>query len=134
MADQDSEIGQLLDDIDDLKNLSLCKTLIFKSIPYNSNNENSWNEKCPGCRNSRSLYQTSLVKLLSTLLKEPIKSPSNYLNYKKKGNHLAKTKSWDTEELKPASIKANQSDASRVFVSQIYSKALTIRRNEVLKL
>ena len=55
LADQDSEIRWLLDDIDDLKNLSLCKTLIFKNIPYNSNNENSWNERCPGCRNSRSL-------------------------------------------------------------------------------
>ena len=55
LADQDSEIRWLLDDIDDLKNLSLCKTLIFKNIPYNSNNENSWNEICPGCRNSRSL-------------------------------------------------------------------------------
>ena len=55
LADQDSEIRWLLDDIDDLKNLSLCKTLIFKNIPYNSNNENSWNERCSGCRNSRSL-------------------------------------------------------------------------------
>ena len=33
-----------LDDIDDFKNRSLRKTLIFKNIPYNSNNQNSWNE------------------------------------------------------------------------------------------
>ena len=48
LVDQDSEIRRLLDDIDDLKNQSLCKTLIFKDIvyaviPYNSNNENYWN-------------------------------------------------------------------------------------------
>ena len=48
LVDQDSEIRRLLDDIDDLKNQSLRKTLIFKDIvyaviPYNSNNENYWN-------------------------------------------------------------------------------------------
>ena len=48
LVDQDSEIRRLLDDIDDLKNQSLRKTLIFKNIvyaviPYNSNNENYWN-------------------------------------------------------------------------------------------
>ena len=42
LADQDNE--RLLDDIDDLKNRSLHKTLIFKNTPYNSNNENSWND------------------------------------------------------------------------------------------
>ena len=48
---------------------------------------------------------------------------------------MAKIKSWDTsEELKSAFIKANQSGTSRVFVSQMFSKALTIKRNEVLKL
>ena len=44
LADQDSEIRMFLDDIDDFKNRSLRKTLIFKNIPYNSNNQNSWNE------------------------------------------------------------------------------------------
>ena len=44
LADQDSEIRMFLDDIDDFKNRSLLKTLIFKNIPYNSNNQNSWNE------------------------------------------------------------------------------------------
>ena len=45
-----------------------------------------------------------------------------------------KLKSWDTsEELKSAFIKANQSGISRVFVSQMYLKALTIIRNEALK-
>ena len=39
LADQDSEIRRLLDDIDDLKNRSLGKLLIFRNIPYNSNSE-----------------------------------------------------------------------------------------------
>ena len=48
---------------------------------------------------------------------------------------MVKIKSWDTsQELKSVFIKANQSGTSRVFVSQMYSKALTIRRNEALKL
>ena len=47
---------------------------------------------------------------------------------------LAKIKSWNTsEKFKPAFIKANQSGTSRVFVSQMNSKALTIRRNQALK-
>ena len=48
---------------------------------------------------------------------------------------MVKIKSWDTsQELKSVFIKANQSGTSRVLVSQMYSKALTIRRNEALKL
>ena len=48
---------------------------------------------------------------------------------------MAKVKSWDTsEELNSAFIKANQSGTTKVFVSQMYSKRLTIRRNEALKL
>ena len=43
-TDQDIEIRRLLDDVDDLKNRSLRKSLTLKNIPYNSNNENSWNE------------------------------------------------------------------------------------------
>ena len=47
---------------------------------------------------------------------------------------VAKIKSWNTsEEFKSAFIKANQSSTSRVFVSKMYSKALTIRRNQLLK-
>ena len=44
LADQNSEIRRLLDDIDDFKNRSLRKILVFKNIPYNRNSENSWNE------------------------------------------------------------------------------------------
>ena len=40
LDDQDSEIRRLLDDTDDLKTWNLQKTLVFKNIPYNSNNEN----------------------------------------------------------------------------------------------
>ena len=40
LADQDSEIRRLLDDTDDLKAWNLHKTLVFKNIPYNNNNEN----------------------------------------------------------------------------------------------
>ena len=40
LADQDSEIRRLLDDTDDLKTWNLHKTLVFKNIPYNNNNEN----------------------------------------------------------------------------------------------
>ena len=47
---------------------------------------------------------------------------------------MAKIKSWDaSEELKSAFIKTSQSGTSRLFVSQMCSTALTIRRNEALK-
>ena len=46
---------------------------------------------------------------------------------------MAKIKSWETSEALKQ-IKANQSGTSSVFVSQMYSKAPTIRRNETLKL
>ena len=41
LADQDSEIRRLLDNIVDLKNWSFRKTLIFKNIPYNSSPRHS---------------------------------------------------------------------------------------------
>ena len=75
------------------------------------------------------------VNFIETAHQKPIESPELQKEREPLCPYLvAKIKSWDTEELKSASIKANQSDTSRVFVFQIYSKALTIRRNEVLKL
>ena len=70
LADQDSKIRRFLDDIDDLKNRSLRKTLIFKNIPYNGNSENSWNEtKMSWPQRQKKSYRTPLAKPLSTLLK-----------------------------------------------------------------
>ena len=41
---------------------------------------------------------------------------------------------WElSERVKPVIIQETQNDRSQVFVSQIYSKSLTFRRNEVLK-
>ena len=130
LADQDSEIRRLLDDIDDLRNQSLCKTLILKNIPYNSNSENSWNE-------TKNVLAAEITKVLLNTTSEVA------VNFIEGAHHItsttkregppylvAKIKSWDTsEELKSVFIKANQSGTSRVFVSQMYLKALTIRRN-----
>ena len=48
--------------------------------------------------------------------------------------HVVKITNWDmSEKVKSAIIKANQESKSAVFVSQIYSKSLTERRNAALK-
>ena len=47
---------------------------------------------------------------------------------------VAKITNWDmSEKIKSAIIKANQESKSAVFVSQMYSKSLTERRNAALK-
>ena len=47
---------------------------------------------------------------------------------------VAKIANWEfSERIKSAFIVENQNGNSRVFVSQMYSKSLTIRRNETLK-
>ena len=47
---------------------------------------------------------------------------------------VAKITNWDmSEKIKSAIIKANQEGKSAVFVSQMYSKSLTERRNAALK-
>ena len=47
---------------------------------------------------------------------------------------VAKIKNWDMpEKIKSPIIKANQEGKSAVFVSQMYPKSLTERRNETLK-
>ena len=47
---------------------------------------------------------------------------------------VAKITNWDmSEKIKSAIIKANQEGKSAVFVSQMYSKSLTERRNVALK-
>ena len=47
---------------------------------------------------------------------------------------VAKNTNWNmSEKIKSAIIKANQEGKSAVFVSQMYSKSLTERRNTALK-
>ena len=47
---------------------------------------------------------------------------------------VAKIKNWDIlEKIKSATIKANQEGKSAVFVSQMYSKSLTERKNVALQ-
>ena len=133
--DQDSEIRKLLDDIDDLKNCSLCKILIFKNIPYNSNSENPWNETKNALAaeiakvllNTTSDITVNFIERAHCITSTTKRQGPPYL--------VPKIKSWDTsEELKSPFIKANQSGTLRVFLSQIYLKVLTIRRNEAPKL
>ena len=133
-ADQDSEIRRLLDDIDDFKNRSLRKTLVFKNIPYNRNSENSWNE-------TKNVLAAEIAKVLPNTTSEVavnfIERAHRITSTTKRQGPpylVAKIKSWDTsEKLKLAFVNANQSGTSRVFVSQMHSKALTIRRNDALK-
>ena len=120
---------------DDLKNRCLHKTLIFKNIPYNSNSEKSWNE-------TKNVLAAEIATVLPNTTSEAtvnfIARPNRITSTTKREGPpylVAKVKPWDTsEELKSHFIKANQRGTSRVFVFQMYLKALSIRRNEPLKL
>ena len=96
LADQDSEMRRLLDDIDDLKNRSLLKTLIFKNVPYNSNNENSWNE-------TKNVLVAEIAKVLPNTTSEVAVNfieRAHRITSTTKGEGppylVAKIKTWDT--------------------------------------
>ena len=96
LADQDSEMRRLLDDIDDLKNRSLRKTLIFKNLPYNSNNKNSWNE-------TKNVLVAEIVKVLPNTTSEVAVNfieRAHRITSTTKGEGppylVAKIKTWDT--------------------------------------
>ena len=93
-----------------------------------------WNTKCTGCRDSESLTKHQWWSRFQLYWNNTL----NHFHYKKKrtpSNLVAKTKSWDkSEELKLAFIAVNQIGTSRMFVFEMYTKTLTISKNEALKL
>ena len=100
ISKQFETISELESKIEELKNRSLRKTLIFKNIKYQQANESSWSDP-----------KTVLIDQISRVLPKTTKE----------------------EKVKSAFIHENQNGQSQVSVSQMYSKSLTLHRNQALK-
>ena len=130
ISEQNETISELESKIEELKNRSLRKTRIFKNIKHQVN-ENSWSDKKVLTEASKEEITTNIervhrVQNNSETGGKRSKNTPPYL--------VAKIANWEfSERIKSAFIVENQNGNSRVFVSQMYSKSLTIRRNEALK-
>ena len=122
-----------------MKNRSLRKTLIFKNIKHQVN-ENSWSDT-----KNVLIYEISnaLTEASKGEIAENIERAHRIQNNSEtsgRGSNntppylVAQIANWEySERIKSAFIVENQNGNSRVFVSQIYSKSLTLRRNQALK-
>ena len=141
ISDQNEQISKQNKTISklELKNRSLRKTLIFKNIKHQVN-ENSWS-------NTKKVLIDEISKVLTEAYKEEIATnierahrvQNNSETSGKRSNNtppylVAKIANWEfSKRIKSAFIVKNQNGNSRVFVSQMYSKSLTLRRNQALK-
>ena len=136
ISNQFETIRELESEIEELKNRSLRKTLIFKNTKYQQANENSWSD-------TKSVLIDQISRVLPEITKEKIsKNIERAHRVRSKGTSLngsppylvAKMVNWEfSEKVKSAFIQENQSGRSQVFVSQMYSKSLTLRRDLALK-
>ena len=138
IEEQDDYIQELEDELDDMKNRSMRKTLIFKNVTKSKTSpEKNWND-------TKNLLVNEIMKVLPSESRTEIyknierahrsSSEANF-NRDSPSPIIAKFNDWNvSENIKAAFIKANQTKQSSIFVDQMYSKALTARRNEALKL
>ena len=130
---QNETISELESEIQELKNRSLRKTLIFKNIKHQVN-KNSWSD-------TKKVLIDGISKVLTESSKKEtatnIERAHRVQNYSetigKQSNNtppylVAKIANWKlSERIKSAFIVKNKNGNSRVFVSQMYSKSLTLR-------
>ena len=145
ISDQNKQIskqsetkGELESEIEELKNRSLRKTLIFKNIKHQAN-KNSWcdTKKVLIDEISKVLTEASKVEI-ATNIERAHQVQSSETTGKRSNNTppylAAKIANWEfSERIKSAFIAENQNGNSRVFVSQMYSKSLILRQNQTLK-
>ena len=135
---QNETISELESEIEELKNRSLRKTLIFKNSKHQVN-ENSWSD-------TKNVLIDEISKVLTEASREEIATNierahrvQNNSETRNRSNNtppylVAKVANWEfSERIKAAFMVKNQNGNSRVFVSQMYSKSLTLRRNQALK-
>ena len=129
------DIHQLDIQVENLKNRSLRKTLVFRNIKKQQS-EKTWN-------NTKMVLTNEISKHMQDFSKEEIIKNIERAHRMTTANRnpsstappflVAKIANWDmSEKIKSAIIKANQEGKSAVFVSQMYSKSLTERRNAAL--
>ena len=115
-------------DIEDMKNRSLRKTLILKNIPQPKKWE-SWDKsKDILTKEIRSAMPTFEETVIRDKIERAHWSREN--EYHKNPAIIEKFNNWEfTESIKTSFIRAK----SQICVSQMYSPALTKRRNEAMK-
>ena len=107
-------IRELDVEVEDLKNRSLRKTLIFRNIKKQQS-EKTWDD-------TKMVLANEISKNMQHLLKEemPTETPLQHQHHL---FFVAKITNWDMSgKIKSAIIKANQEGTSTVFVPQMYSK------------
>ena len=136
ISKQFETISKLESEIEELKNRSLRKTLMFKNIKYQQVSESSWSTTKP-----------VLIELISRILPETTKEEiwnnierAHRIHSKGTSSNgsppylIVKMLNWEfSENVKSAFIQENKNGRSQVFVSQMYSKSLTLRQNQALK-
>ena len=138
ISKQNETISELESKIEELKNRSLRKTRIFKNIKHQVN-ENSWSDKKVLIDEISKVLTEASKEEITTNIERVHRVHNNSETGGKRSNNtppylVAKIANWEfSERIKSAFIVENQNGNSRVFVSQMYSKSLTIRRNETLK-
>ena len=128
ISKQFETISELESEIEELRNRSLRKTLLFKNIRYRKADESSWS-------NTKSVLTDQIYRLLPETTKEKISEiieTAHRVHSKGTSSNGSSpylvVKMVDCEFLekaKSAFIQENQNGRSQVFVSQMYSKSLT---------
>ena len=124
-------------EVEDLKNRSLRKKLVFRNIKKQQS-EKTWDD-------TKMVLANEISKNMQDFSKEEIIKNIERAHRVTTANRnpsatsappflVAKITNWDmSKKINSAIIKVNQEGKSAVFVSQMYSKSLTERRNAALK-
>ena len=122
------------EELEDLKNRSMGKTLIFRNIQQDPRSE-SWDQtKIILAKEIKTKMENIDHSIIIKKTEREHKAKEN-----RSGKNLpitAKFNEWNfSEEVKASFIKAAKdgNDCTPIFVSQMYSPALTTRRNKAMK-
>ena len=126
------EVKELKEELEDSKNRSMRKTLIFKNIPLSKSKEN-W-EEC------KTVLVNEIKKVMPSYSSDEILSKIERAHRAKENKHIkipaiiAKFTNWSfSEAIKDAFIREiSSSNGHPIYVSQMYTPALTARRNQAM--
>ena len=122
-----------------MKNRSLRKTLIFKNIKHQvTENSGSDTKKVLIDEISKVLTEASKEEITANIERAHRVQNNSQTSGERSNNTplylVTKIANWEfSERIKSAFIVENQNDNSRVFLSPMYSKCLTLGRNQALK-
>ena len=121
---------ELTDELGESKNRSMCKTLVFKNVRQPQERE-SWDQ-------TKQILANEILNVMPELDREFITSTIERAHRVKRNNYgtilpvTAKFSDWIfSEQVKSSFIKVSKDEAP-IIVSQMYSAALTKRRNTAM--